>query len=38
VHERWGFDMLFYILAGAAALTMAVVAALPRRLPSPAMA
>ena len=38
VHDRWGFDTLFYVLAAAAALTMAVVAALPRRLPSPAVA
>ncbi|MGE0221693.1 MAG: MFS transporter [Acetobacteraceae bacterium] len=35
VHERWGFDMLFRVLAIAAALTIAVVLQLPRRLPAP---
>ncbi len=38
VHDRWGFDTLFHILAIAAALTIAVVAKLPRQLPSPAVA
>ncbi len=38
VHDRWGFDTLFHILAIAAALTIAVVANLPRRLPSPVAA
>jgi len=35
VHARWGFDTLFLILAGAAAVIMAAVALLPRRLPVP---
>ncbi len=35
VYERWGFDVLFLILAGAAALILAAVACLPRRLPAP---
>ena len=34
VHQRWGFDTLFLILAGAAAATIAVVALLPRELPA----
>jgi hypothetical protein len=34
VHARWGFDMLFHVLAVAAALTIAVVMQLPRRLPA----
>jgi MFS family permease len=38
VHDRWGFDTLFHILAIAAALTIAVVAKLPRQLPSPVAA
>jgi len=38
VHDRWGFDTLFHILAIAAALTIAVVAKLPHRLPSPVAA
>ena len=38
VYERWGFDTLFYVLAIAAAATMAVVACLPRRLPTPVAA
>ena len=36
VHQRWGFDTLFVILAGAAAATIAVVALLPRELPAAA--
>jgi MFS family permease len=36
IHERWGFDMLFHVLALAAAATIVVVAMLPRRLPTPA--
>jgi len=36
VHDRWGFDTLFIILAGAAAATIGVVALLPRQLPAPA--
>ncbi len=36
VHQRWGFDALFLILAGAAAATIAVVALLPRELPAAA--
>ena len=34
VHQAWGFDALFRILAGAAAVILVIVAALPRRLPS----
>jgi len=36
IHERWGFDMLFYVLAGAAMATILVVALLPRELPTAA--
>jgi hypothetical protein len=36
VYERWGFDMLFRIMAGAAALIFAAVLCLPARLPTPA--
>jgi MFS family permease len=35
VHERWGFDTLFQILAAAALVIFAAVAQLPRRLPEP---
>jgi len=35
VYDRWGFDMLFRILAGAAFVTLVAVAMLPRRLPTP---
>jgi MFS family permease len=35
VYQNWGFDTLFRILAGAAAVIIAIVAALPRRLPTP---
>jgi MFS family permease len=35
VHKTWGFDMLFHLLAGAAALTLIAVSLLPRRLPEP---
>jgi MFS family permease len=38
VHERWGFDTLFRILAGAAVVIFCAVASLPRRLPEPATA
>ena len=34
VYERWGFDMLFYVLAGAAAVIFALVSCLPGRLPA----
>ena len=34
VHETWGFDTLFRILAGAALVILCAVALLPRRLPS----
>ena len=36
IHERWGFDMLFHVLAGAALATILVVALLPRELPTAA--
>jgi len=36
IHERWGFDTLFHVLAAAAAATLLIVAFLPRRLPTPA--
>ena len=35
VYQTWGFDTLFRILAGAAAVIFVVVAALPKRLPTP---
>ena len=35
VYERWGFDVLFLILAASAAVIFAAVACLPRRLPAP---
>ena len=35
IHERWGFDTLFHVLATAALATLAIVAFLPKRLPSP---
>ncbi len=35
VHHNWGFDVLFYILAGAAILIFLAVATLPRELPDP---
>ena len=35
VHKNWGFDALFRILAGAAALILCVVSLLPSRLPEP---
>lgn len=34
IHERFGFDTLFYILAAAALATMVVVSLLPRELPA----
>ncbi|MEM6661539.1 MAG: MFS transporter, partial [Pseudomonadota bacterium] len=33
VHSTWGFDVLFFVLAGAAAVILAAVAMLPRQLP-----
>ncbi len=36
VYDRWGFDMLFRVLAAAALLILAAVACLPRRLPAAA--
>lgn len=38
VHERFGFDTLFRLLAAAAAATIVIVSRLPRRLPSPVAA
>ena len=38
VHDRWGFDTLFLILAASAAVILAAVACLPQRLPTPATA
>ena len=38
LHDRFGFDTLFYVLAAAAALTILVVVQLPRRLPTPGAA
>jgi MFS family permease len=35
VYENWGFDALFRVLAVSAAVILAAVAQLPRRLPSP---
>ena len=35
VHSRWGFDVLFYILAGCAVAILLAVATLPSRLPEP---
>ena len=35
VYETWGFDTLFYILAGAALAILGVVSCLPQRLPTP---
>jgi MFS family permease len=35
VYERWGFDALFRVLAVSAAVILAAVAMLPRRLPTP---
>jgi MFS family permease len=36
IYDRWGFDMLFRVLAAAALLILAAVACLPRRLPAAA--
>ena len=36
VHDRWGFDTLFRVLAVAAFVILVAVAGLPRRLPAPA--
>lgn len=38
VYERWGFDTLFKILAGAALVILLAVSFLPARLPKPAVA
>jgi MFS family permease len=38
VYERWGFDVLFLILSASAAVILAAVACLPRRLPAPSAA
>lgn len=38
VYERWGFDMLFGVLAGAAFVILVAVTLLPRRLPQLAQA
>jgi MFS family permease len=35
VYERWGFDMLFRVLSGAALIVLLAVACLPARLPAP---
>jgi hypothetical protein len=35
VYENWGFDALFRVLAVSAAVILAAVAMLPRRLPTP---
>jgi MFS family permease len=35
VYERWGFDVLFYVLATSAAIILAAVLMLPSRLPRP---
>ena len=35
VYKNWGFDTLFYILATAAVVILAVVAVLPKELPTP---
>lgn len=35
VHSHWGFDVLFYILAGCAVAILLAVATLPSRLPEP---
>jgi hypothetical protein len=34
VHETWGFDALFHVLAASAAVIFAAVAMLPRKLPT----
>jgi MFS family permease len=33
IYERWGFDTLFYVLSGSAAVILALVSCLPRRMP-----
>jgi MFS family permease len=38
VYQRWGFDTLFYVLSAAAAVILALVSCLPRRLPVPGVA
>jgi MFS family permease len=40
IYERWGFDTLFYVLSASAAVILALVSCLPRKMPvaSPAVA
>jgi len=33
IYERWGFDTLFYVLSAAAAVILALVSCLPRKMP-----
>jgi hypothetical protein len=33
IHQGWGFDMLFWVLATAAGVILALVSLLPRKLP-----
>ncbi|MEJ0074358.1 MAG: MFS transporter [Alphaproteobacteria bacterium] len=33
IYERWGFDTLFYVLSAAAAVILALVSGLPRKMP-----
>jgi MFS family permease len=33
IYERWGFDTLFYVLAASAAVILALVSGLPRKMP-----
>jgi hypothetical protein len=35
IYERWGFDVLFNVLAASAAIILAAVLMLPSRLPQP---
>ncbi len=35
IHKTWGFDTLFYVLAGSAAVILAAAALLPAKLPEP---
>jgi MFS family permease len=34
IYERWGFDMLFYVLSASAAVILVLVSCLPRRMPA----
>jgi hypothetical protein len=36
IHSRWGFDVLFWVLAASAAIIMAAASLLPSKLPSAA--